>query len=478
MNSSRQLIPEGIRSTFSRRWQILLAVFLALAVIGVAGYLGLRSAQADNPPAVVAPPTVPVSRGDVVQSVTAPGQSVGTQESSLSMGVSGPLAEVDVLPGDVVKKGQVLARMGDREKFAAALSNAQLQELQAQKAYDDLVANAPQATAQAQIALIQAQQALQDAQNKRDSLTYPRASQSRIDDLQSAYQGALQNLALAQNAYNLVANKPPDDPTRINALRALTAAQTAKDNSLATLNFVTSRPTTDEVAQAGAELAQAQANVDAAQRAWDSVKDGPDAHSLQLAQYTLSNAQATVAQAQADLQHLDLTAPFDGVVLDVQATPGQTVSADAPILTLANPQAMEVDASVVEEDFPLVAVGQKATLYFDALPDVDVTGVVTRIIPKRLSGNQANYSIAIRLDSIPAHLVEGMSVDASIIIDQRSNALRLPRTAIRPRADGSATVDVWANGHTEKREVKAGLRGDSYTEILSGLSEGDQVVAN
>ncbi len=102
---------------------------------------------------------------------------------------------------------------------------------------------------------------------------------------------------------------------------------------------------------------------------------------------------------------------------------------------------------------------------------------MSRIVPQRLSGAQANYLIAIRLDSIPDHLVDGMSVDASIVIDQRQNVLRLPRSVVRARSDGTATVDVWNGAATVKREITVGLKGDSFTEILSGLQAGDLVVA-
>jgi len=66
-----------------------------------------------------------------------------------------------------------------------------------------------------------------------------------------------------------------------------------------------------------------------------------------------------------------------------------------------------------------------------------------------------------------------MSVDGSIVIAQKDNVLRLPRAVVRARPDGTAQIQVWAHGQIEKRQVKVGLKGDSYTEILSGLSAGE-----
>ena len=131
-----------------KKWRIIIAVVLVLALIAGAGYLGIRSNQvsADNQ-SVQAPPTVAVTVGNVVQSVDAPSQLVSMQEVNLQMGVSGTLLSVAVQPGDSVKQGQVLATIGDQDQYEAAVASAQLQVLQAQKVLDDLIAKAPQATA-------------------------------------------------------------------------------------------------------------------------------------------------------------------------------------------------------------------------------------------------------------------------------------------------------------------------------------------
>ena len=71
-----------------------------------------------------------------------------------------------------------------------------------------------------------------------------------------------------------------------------------------------------------------------------------------------------------------------------------------------------------------------------------------------------------------------MTADGSIVIAQQSNVLRLPRAVVHAHWDGTANVDVWDGEQVTTHSVRVGLRGDSYVEILSGLAEGDQVVAN
>ncbi len=460
-----------------KRWIIIGAIVLVLGAVGGAGYLGYLSSTAHAEAEVQAPPTVAASVGSVILSVTAPGSAVNMHQADLSMGVSGQLGQILVHAGDVVKQGQALARMGNPEAFQAAVTSAELQVLQAQKTLDDLVNSAPQAAAQAQLALAQAQKAVTDAQHARDLLNYSRGQNGNADAAWAEYYLAVNAYNQALDRYNRVQNLAVDDPARASAQAALVTAQQAMDQKQAVVNWYTSGPSANDIAQADAALALAKANLAAAQANYDRLKNGPNPQALKSAQYTLQDAQASLAEAQSSLKKVELAAPFDGVVTSVAAADGQMVSDGATILTLTDPRALEIDATVVEEDFPLVAVGQKVTLYFDALPEANVTGVVSRIVPQRLSGAQANYLIAISLDSIPDHLVDGMSVDASIVIDRRQNVLRLPRSLVRARSDGTAVVDVWNGQAVEKRTIEVGLKGDSYTEITGGLQAGDLVVA-
>ena len=147
------------------------------------------------------------------------------------------------------------------------------------------------------------------------------------------------------------------------------------------------------------------------------------------------------------------------------------------MIRLSNPAALEVKATVVEEDYPLAQVGQAAELFFDARPEASVQGHVTRIVPEREAGSSPVYPIYIALENVPDGLAEGMTVDASVIVALRSNVLRLPRALVRARADGTGQVKVWTGDHTEDRTVKVGLRGNQYVEIQDGLREGEQVVS-
>jgi HlyD family secretion protein len=457
-----------------RFWWIILIVLLSLGAVGGAGYLGYQASQARKAAAVQAPPTVAVSRGEVKQSVTAPGTLVDAGAVTIEAQVNGRVDELAVKPGDAVSAGQVLVRLGERAHFEALVAVAQTQVMQAQKTVDEL--NDALSLAQAESDLSAAQTAYKTAQDHMNSRDLVRGDQPSID-------AAKANLILRQHAldtarqnYDSVAHRPDDDYGKALALSALSAAQQSVDIAQINLTFLQTPPDAVTVADAQAQLDLAKAQLDAAQAKYTRLKAGhnPD---RALAEAQLANARAALSEAQSNLASLDLSAPFAGIVTEVSASAGQSVAAGANLLTISNPQAVEVSATVVEEDLPLVRVGQKAELYFDALPDVTLAGAVTRIIPRRTSTATATYPIAIALDALNPQLAPGMTVDCSLVIAQVSNVLRLPRAVVRAHSDGTALVDVWANGQVEHRTIHVGLRGDSFVEVTQGLNEGDQVVA-
>jgi len=108
-----------------KRWVIALLVVLAAVLLGGVGYLGARSVAEPRATPSTAPHAVDVNRGDVQQTVTAPGELVQTRQTMLSFDVSGKLTRLDLQPGDRVQAGQTLAQL-DAAPRAQALKKAQL----------------------------------------------------------------------------------------------------------------------------------------------------------------------------------------------------------------------------------------------------------------------------------------------------------------------------------------------------------------
>jgi multidrug efflux pump subunit AcrA (membrane-fusion protein) len=164
------------------------------------------------------------------------------------------------------------------------------------------------------------------------------------------------------------------------------------------------------------------------------------------------------------------------VVFAVNAQSGETYPAETSLFTIGDPKALEVLANVTEEDYPIVSVGQAVEIYFDARPDVTVQGRLERIIPKRIEGDRPLYNIYISLDEVPEGLADGMTSDTAITIAKRTGVLCLPRAAVRASSGDKTRIKVWNGVEVVDKEITIGLRGDTYVEIISGLTEGEQVV--
>ena len=424
----------------------IIGILLALAVIGGAGYMGFARTASATPEVPVKPITVAVSQGDVQKTVTAPGQLVGTQEQLLSMGVNGRLAELNVRPGSIVQEGELLAKI-DPTTYENALEIAQIQLAQAEAAYQQQLMEAELAiqSSEANVSSTQAQipslttaevnlQAARDAES-RAAYEYQKAVDRHweTDQVKEAYRlewvNTQQAVQIAEAQYNAVLSQQWGVSQQVQALRT-------------------------DVEKAGATA--------------DFLRESGVNPLLQTA----------VAQAEKDLAATELVAPFAGVVLDVYVKPGASVANGEALILLADPTQGEVRTTVIEEDLSLVQVGQFVELFFDARPEIELQGRVSRIVPQRVQGEaRPLYHVYITLeDALPESVFAGMTADASIIVDAEQAVLRLPRAIVQPKSDGTAVVETWVNGQRSEQTVTVGLKGDIFIAIHDGLQEGDEVV--
>jgi multidrug efflux pump subunit AcrA (membrane-fusion protein) len=461
-----------------RRLRILLFVLaglLALIALGVWEYLSTQT-QVNSEANI--PATVAVEIGDVLQSVDAPGLLVGTKEVLLGMGASGPIEKIFVKPGEKVEAGQILARLGNEGALNTAVIVAQnacfATERELQETYD----NAPLETAQAKMNLVNTQEELQQALYKNQlQQEGHRASPTTMAAAEAKVALAQDEVHRAEQELKKLSGRPEDDPLRAAAQLDLAVAIQERDSALRSLNWYTGHPTELQQSMLDAEVAMAKAKLHLAELAWERVKDGPDADILEEKERELATAHAQLTEAEAALAGAVLYAPFSGVILEVNARPGDHLVAGVGFILLSNITAMEVAVSVIEEDYPQIRIGQTVELFFDARPDIEILGRVERIVPKRLPGDRPLYEVYISFQDVPAGLVAGMTADASILTDSREEVLRLPKSMVRSRSDGSAKLETWVNGQVEEHLVQVGLRGDSYVEIVSGLQEGDLVIS-
>ncbi len=382
--------------------QALLAAFLLGACSS-----GESARQPDGIPPVVEELFVPV--------VSATGQVVPHLYASLSLPSSGVVASVEVSEGDAVASGAVLLRLAGRERLEAALAAARLDEVLATQALDRVYDEADLARALAEQAMALARdefrkedydRTVQQEGNRASDDTIKRAranvtlAQARADDAKDAYDSTPGSTS---------------DPAKAAAQAAYLSAKAALDSARRSLNWYTGHPTEIQQAMLDADVAVAEARLAEAERAWDRLENGPDPDLLEQAQARLRQSQAAVSAAEAALRDTELRAPFAGSIGAVMVRPMEFAAPGAPLIDLADLARLQVETTDLSEvDVRRVRVGAPATITFDALPDVQVGGRVTRIAPKASPGSGVNYTVWVSLDEIPQGLLWGMTAFVDI----------------------------------------------------------------
>ena len=184
-------------------------------------------------------------------------------------------------------------------------------------------------------------------------------------------------------------------------------------------------------------------------------------------------------QAQAELDKTIITASFDGIVAAVYIREGQQLSAMTyanPAISLIDPSEIKMNGVIDEIDVPKVKLGQEAIVILDALPDKEVKGRITFISPESTTEmGVVFYKTTITLENPDEELKDGMSATAEIIIEQHNDVLLIPNRAIQGSWE-NPFVEVVTDEQIEKRQISIDLSDGIYTEVLSGLEEGEEVI--
>jgi RND family efflux transporter MFP subunit len=181
-------------------------------------------------------------------------------------------------------------------------------------------------------------------------------------------------------------------------------------------------------------------------------------------------ATAAVNKAKAELEYTRLVAPEDGYIIKRDGEEGEFIPVNQPVFWMSCCEPFRVTAEVDEEDIPQVKVGQEVLIRADAFPGKIFHGSVQSITPK---GDPVSRSYRVRV-SLPADvpLLIGMTAETNIILREDDNAMLVPASAVLQ--DKVWVVD---GGVLRQKFVEVGATGADKIEIISGLSEADQVVA-
>jgi RND family efflux transporter MFP subunit len=195
-----------------------------------------------------------------------------------------------------------------------------------------------------------------------------------------------------------------------------------------------------------------------------------------------AQAEAALRVARVARTKAEIDAPFDGLITDLKLDPGEELSPGAPVFEIIDDSRLYVEAAVDEADVARVREKQPATLSLDALPGVSVKAAVSRIGPsvrKDLKGARTlpiDVDVADPKGAMAIGLKSGMSADVEIIVSEKPNVISLPTNVIIGRGAKRNVYKVVA-GKAVLTPVEVGLSNWDRTEILSGVAEGDEVVA-
>ncbi len=338
--------------------------------------------------------------------------------------------------------------------------------------------------------LKKAEIAVQEAQTAYDEVAWQNnvgmsAQASALEQATIAYEAALADYNIALDGYSdreilsAMAQVDQAAATLADLLKQPTAADIAAAEyqvaqAKVTLENLLEQPTAAEIAAVKSQVAQAQSTLAA-------LLEDADDHDIAIAQEQVRQAEISLEQARQNKEDITLKAPSDGVIVSLVLDVGEFVASGTEVAQLASLHDFYIDVYVDEIDIGQVAVGQKVKVELDAFDDIILPGHIAYIAPTSTEADSGviSYRVTVVLEETELAIREGMTADVAIITAQATDVLMLPHQALQTNsADGTTFVNR-ASGMGQEPEivtVETGMRDETYTEIVSGLEEGDRVI--
>jgi len=236
-----------------------------------------------------------------------------------------------------------------------------------------------------------------------------------------------------------------------------------------------------------------QENITIKQQTLAQTQAGADPLDVQGDQLSVQKAQEALDQANQTLAEYYVTAPFAGTIASVPINKYDQAGSGTTLATLETNQ-QYADLSLNEVDAAKIQLNDKVTLTFDAIPDLTMTGTVAQIDPVgTVTQGVVTYDVKVGFDTQDSRVKTGMSVNADIETSVAINALSVPSSAIKttngtsyvmvfnPAIASSTVAAAGAQGvlstvAPQSVQITTGISDDTNTQILSGLTAGEQIV--
>ena len=263
----------------------------------------------------------------------------------------------------------------------------------------------------------------------------------------------------------------------ISAKNSIVSSKTTLNNAIITLSNLEKNQPLDLAAQ--------ETNLKIQQETYNKFKN-PSATDVKSARLSLAQAQQTLSEYQENLKNCSIIATIDGVLSTITADLGDDINIGDSLATVVT-ENMIAQLSFNEVDIAKIKVEQKTTLTFDAISDLSLTGKVVEVDSVgTVSQGVVSYIVKIAFDVQDERIKSGMSVNADIITEVKQDVLLVPVAAVRSNNESSyietfsdltdSSTTITSNKTPNKKNVEVGSSNDDYTEIVSGLSEGDKII--
>lgn len=445
----------------------------AVLVAGVSGVYAKGLFDTSNKTQTKLPDISVVEKGDLSKRVTASGTTVAADPVSIFIELSQEVEEVFAEVGDKVNEGDLLVTYDIEDT---------------QRELKDKLAEANATVENAQISLSELSAPVEGAELLELQNQVVNAEKN-IKDTQSQIDSYDIKISQAQTEVNN-AKKTMEDNAELLMVGGISQqeydnAQQAYQKAIDTLTQTQNDKQTAELSLQTAELSlqKAQLNLEESQNKTSSTATQ---NSIKKQQNTLETAQRNVSSIQYDINKLTAAtySPISGTVIESNAVEGQMLTDSTVMMKIADLSNLDVEAYVSEYDIAQIEIGQKVEMTSDGIEGKIYTGTVTKIEPtastqSTMSGSETVVPIVVHMDNPDELMKPGFSLDLEIIVQDLSDAVYVPLSAVGKNKDNSYYVyKVNENDVLQKTDVTLGSTNDTSAVIESGITVGEKIITS
>lgn len=447
------------KKKFKKRYIVIGALVLIIAVNTISGVV------AGSKPITVDVRTV--TKGELSQTLDTSGTVESEEVKRYFAKTSGQIETLNVTLGATVKAGESLLTY-DVAKLEKQVKQAELEMQASNYGIDAAITSLNHSQAKAAEAAKDYDEAVKYVQHYTDCVNdvkgeLTKASQAvqKVESLTAKLTEAQKSLAEKPN--NEKRQKKVKDLTK----ELKTATKEAENYDVAALN-------------ASLEVCSADlAAYESLKAQYEATKEtDPSIHNQRAQQSALKEAnQLSKEQTQESLSLAKegVTADFDGIVTAITAVEGMSVTEGMELFTIANDKQVKVSIEVSKYDLPKIALNQRATIEINNKEYEGYVAKIDRFAHANASGASV-LSADIHIDNPDENIYLGIEGKVSIKTADVADVILVPMECINSDTEGDFCYVV-ENNIVVRKDVEIGISSDEYTQVLSGLKEGEQVIA-